>query len=155
MIITVSGAHSAVGKTKVVEILLGLLKGWSALKVTVTHRQGQCPAHKECNVCDELSSDFSIIRRKDIIETKGKDTQRFKAAGAKRVLWLKSKPQALENGLRKALGLLDKAKGLIIESNSALKYLKPDLAVFVQNKDSILKPSAREIINKVDLIITL
>ena len=155
MIITVSGAHSGVGKTKVMEVLLRMLKGWSALKVTVSHRNGLCPVHKDCNTCDELHSDFSIISRKEILETKGKDTQRFKAAGAAKVLWLKSKPEALENGLKKALRLFDETKGLIIESNSALKYIKPDLAIFVKNRNSILKPSAKEILKRVDSVIRL
>ena len=48
-----------------------------------------------------------------------------------------------------------KARGIIIEGNSALKYLKPDLAIFVNKKDSALKNSAKDIINKVDLILTL
>lgn len=154
-IITVSGAHSGVGKTKVVEILLRMLKGWSALKITVTHREGQCPAHKDCHTCDELKDDFSIISNKKIIETKGKDTARFKEAGAKKVLWLKCRPQTLRDGLKEVIPLFKKAKGLVIESNSALKHLKPDLAVFVKNKNSVLKPSAREIINKMDLVVTL
>ena len=77
-IITVSGAHSGVGKTKVAEILLRALKGWSALKVTVTHREGKCPARKNCHTCDELKDDFSIIDNKRIIETKGKDTDQDK-----------------------------------------------------------------------------
>jgi len=156
-IITVSGAHSGVGKTKVVEILLGALKGWGALKVTVTHRGRECPVHKEndCHTCDELKGDFSIIDNKKIIEIKGKDTARFKQAGARKVLWLKSKPEALKAGLKKAISFFKKAKGLIIESNSALKYIKPDLALFVKNKNSLLKPSAREIINKIDLVVTL
>lgn len=154
-IITVSGAHSGVGKTKVSEILLRVLKGWSALKVTVTHREGKCPVHKECHTCNELKSNFSIISNKKIIETKGKDTARFKEAGAKHVLWLKSRPRALGEGLKEVIPLFRKAKGLIIESNSVLKHLKPDLAIFVKNKNSVLKPSAREIINKMDLVVTL
>ncbi len=154
-IITVSGAHSGVGKTKVVEILLGALKGWGALKVTVTHREGACPVHKDCHTCDEVVTGFSITKDRKIIETCGKDTARFKQAGAKKVLWLKSKPEALRAGLKKAILLFKKAKGLIIESNSALKYIKPDLALLVKNKNSLLKPSAREIINKIDLVVTL
>lgn len=154
-IITVSGAHSGVGKTKVAEILLRVLKGWSALKVTVTHRKGQCPVHKDCHTCDELDSDFSIIRNKDIIEQEGKDTQRLKSAGAKKVLWLKAKPEALERGIKKVLASLKEEKGLIIESNSVLKYLQSDLAVLVKNRNSVLKPSAKEIFNKVDLVITV
>ena len=70
------------------------------------------------------------------------------------MLWLKTKPEALERGIRKALALLKEAKGLIIESNSALKYLQPDLAIFVKNEDSVLKPGAEEIFNKADLVIT-
>lgn len=154
-IITVSGAQSGVGKTKVAEALLARLKNWSALKVTVTHPRGACPVHKDCPACGQLQSDFSIISNKDIIETEGKDTQRFKSAGAKEVLWLKSKPAALERGIKCAISLFKKTKGLIIETNSALKYLKPDLAILVKNKDSVLKPSAKEILEKVDLTITV
>ena len=58
-------------------------------------------------------------------------------------------------GLKEAIPLFKKTKGLIMESNSALKHLKPDLALFIKNKNSILKPSAREIINKIDLVVTL
>lgn len=39
-IITVSGAHSGSGKTTLIESLLKFLNGWSALKVTVSHRMG-------------------------------------------------------------------------------------------------------------------
>jgi molybdopterin-guanine dinucleotide biosynthesis protein len=154
-IITVSGAQSGVGKTAVSEMLLRKLKNWSALKITLKHRDGVCPAHKDCKACDELHSDFSIIGRKDIIEEKGKDTQRLKSAGAKKVLWLRAKPKALGSGIEKAISLFKRTNGLVIESNSALKYLKPDLALFVKRKDSILKPSAKEILNKVDIVITL
>ena len=154
-IITVSGAHSGAGKTTLIEALLKPLKGWSALKVTVTHRKGECPARKGCHTCDELGPGFSIVSSKRIIETKGKDTARFKQAGAKKVLWLRSSPRALEQGIKQALALFKKAKGLIIESNSALKYLKPDLAILVKRKDSILKPSAMEILERIDLTLTL
>ncbi len=154
-IITVSGSHSGAGKTTVIEALLKPLKGWSALKVTVTHRKGECPVRKGCHTCDELDSGFSIVSSKRIIEAKGKDTARFKQAGAKRVLWLRSSPQALGRGIQEALALFKRAKGLIIESNSALKYLKPALAILVKRKDSILKPSAREILERIDLTLEL
>ncbi len=153
--ITVSGAHSGTGKTLIAEALLKKLKGWSAMKVTVSHGEGSCPAHKDCNTCDELHSDFSIISSKSVIEAQGKDTQRLKSAGAKKVVWLRARPDALKKAVKKAVPLFKKTKGLIIESNSALKYLRPDLSIFVKRKDSVLKPSAREILNKMDLIVTL
>ena len=154
-IITVSGAQSGVGKTKVAEILLRALKGWDALKITVAHRKGECPVRKGCHTCDELDSGFSIVSNKRIIESYGKDTARFKQAGAKKVLWLRSSPRALEKGVKQALSLFQGVKGLIIESNSALKYLKPDLAILVKRKDSILKPSARQILERIDLTVEL
>lgn len=154
-IITISGAHSGSGKTTLIEDLLRSLKGWSALKVTLTHRKGACPVHKRCHTCDELDSGFSIVRDKKIIQAKGKDTFRFHQAGAKKVLWLRSSPEALEPGIKQALSLFKKAKGLIIETNSALRYLKPDLAIMVKRKDSVLKPSAREILERIDLTLEL
>lgn len=155
-IITVSGAHSGVGKTQVVEMLLKKLKRWSALKITVSH-QGRCPIGRECGACGKMDSDFLVIGRKDIIEEEGKDTQRFKKAGAERVLWLKAKPQGLKKGLKSAISRFKEEKGLIIEGNSALKYLKPDLAIFVRkkNNDGQEKTSASDIKKKVDLILTV
>lgn len=175
-IITVSGAQSGVGKTKVAEMLLKKLKGWSAIKVTVAHRGSVCPRHRDCGACERISSDFAIVSDRKIIEQKGKDTQRFKEAGAKDVLWLKAHPQGLRQGLKKTLSMLKEARGVIIEGNSILKYLKPDLAIFVKRRDSVFpalqtkmrggmrpevlgdwrdKPSAKEIVNKVDLVMAI
>lgn len=151
-IITVSGAQSGVGKTKVAEMLLKKLKGWSAIKVTVSHHGNSCPIERDCGACDELHSGFAIVSDRKIIEQEGKDTQRLKEAGAKKVLWLKAHPQGLKQGLKKTLSMLKKARGIIIEGNSILKYLKPDLAIFVKRGNSVFKPSAKEIFNKVDLV---
>ncbi|MBI4974630.1 MAG: hypothetical protein HZC19_02320 [Candidatus Omnitrophica bacterium] len=153
-LITVSGAHSGAGKTMVVERLLERFKGWACLKVTVLH-EGACPTGKDCGACDELASKFSIISSKNLIEQDGKDTKRFKDAGARKVLWLKSRPQHLKEGLAKAISKLNKARGVIVEGTSVLKYLKPDLAIFVRGRGSTLKPSAKEAIKKVDLILTV
>lgn len=153
-IITVSGAHSGAGKTMVIERLLESLKGWSCLKVTVLH-SGACPAARDCGACDELPSKFSIIGDKERIDEKGKDTERFKKAGAGEVLWLKIPPRYLKEGLAKAISRFKKRKGIIIEGTSVLKHLKPDLAIFVRKNGSALKPSARAVLKKVDLILTV
>lgn len=155
-IITISGAHSGVGKTLVAEMLLNALKGWSALKVTVLH-SGACPTGRSCGACDYLDNPkFSITGEGDIgLEERGKDTERLKRAGARDVLWLRASPEGLERGLKKAISIFKGAKGLIVESTSALKYIKPNFAIFVKKRDSVLKPSARQIIKKVDLIITV
>ena len=153
-IITVSGAHSNVGKTTFIEGLLGKLRGWSCLKVTVLHK-GNCPVGKICSGCEKLSSKFVIIHDKRILQQKGKDTERFKRAGAKQVLWLRSKPHGLKHGLAAALSRFKNTKGLIIEGTSVLKHFAPDLAILIKKRDSLLKDSAQKSIKRVDLILTL
>lgn len=137
-IITVSGAHSNIGKTTVIERLLKIFKGWSCLKVTVT-RKGRCPRKTACGVCSEQDKPFSIISDPGIINQKGKDTQRMKSAGAKKVLWLKATPPGLGDGLKRALKKLETARvrGIVIEGTSILKYLKPDLGIFIDAKGRI------------------
>lgn len=132
-VITVSGERSGVGKTAVVEFLLRQLEGWSALKVTAI-KDGPCPKKISCGVCKRQHMPFSIISAPRVISRKGKDTQRMKAAGARKVLWLKAKPSGLKEGLRKALERFNGSKGVIVEGTSVLKYLKPDLGIFITGK---------------------
>lgn len=145
-IITVSGAYSGIGKTTFVEKLLKRLRGWSCLKVTLMHKGLNCPIHKNCGACDKLDSKFCIVTDKKILTQKDKDTYRFKKAGAKQVFWLKAQTQeGLKQGLKEAMGMFGKSKGLIVEGTSILKYLHPDLAVFITGKDLPWKESAKEI----------
>lgn len=135
-IITVSGAHSGIGKTSVAEKILRQLKGWSALKVTVI-KETPCPRKTPCGVCQEQNSPFSIISVAEIINQPGKDTQRMKSAGAKKVLWLKAIPSGLKEGLKTALQRLKNSPGVVIEGTSVLKYLQPDLGIFIGKKGRI------------------
>ena len=133
-IITVSGSHSGVGKTYLATKILKKLKGWSALKVTVS-RNGRCGRGNPCGVCDKLSTKFSVITDARIISQKGKDTQRLKDAGAKEVIWLQASPRGLKDGLKEAISRFKKTKGLVVEGTSVLKYIKPHLAIFLVGKD--------------------
>ncbi len=146
-VITVSGAYSGIGKTTFIEELLKQLKGWPCLKVTLMHKGLRCPIHKNCGACNKLDSKFCIVTDKKILEQKGKDTYRFKQAGAKQVFWLKAQTQeGLKQGLKKAMAMFGKSKGLIVEGTSVLKYLHPDLAVFITGNESPWKESAKEVV---------
>lgn len=129
-IITVSGSSSGVGKTRLVEKILEELKGWSAIKVTVV-KDGACPRKMPCGVCESQTTPFTIITDRRIINQKGKDTYRMKMAGAKRTVWLKAKPAGLKEGLEKTIKKLKGSPGIIIEGTSVLKYMKPDLGLYV------------------------
>lgn len=153
-VITVSGAESGAGKTTVAERLLKGLKGWSALKVT-TIKEGPCPRETPCGICEEQDAQFTIVADNHILNQRGKDTQRMRTAGAREVLWLKARPSALKKGIKAALKKFKHTRGVVIEGTSVLKYLKPDLAIFVRGKGATLKPSAKAVIKKVDLILTV
>lgn len=150
-IITVSGTHSGVGKTTFIEQMLRKLKNWSCLKVTVS--KDNCPRDKTCGICPEIKNPFYIIKEEDIINQPGKDTARFKFAGAKEVIWLKAKPIGLKAGLSKALLEFSDCEGIIIEGTSVLGYIKPDLAIYLEGKNREIKESAKQFKRKADVIL--
>lgn len=131
--IVISGEKSGIGKTYLAQQLLRCLQGWSALKVTVS-KDGGCPNDKNCGICQGIKKPFYIVKDKDVINQAGKDTARLKVAGAKKVIWLKAKPEGLRMGLEKAFSQFRGCRGLIIEGTSVLKFFKPDLNIHVNSK---------------------
>ncbi|MFH1752556.1 MAG: hypothetical protein ABH875_00075 [Candidatus Omnitrophota bacterium] len=158
--IVVTGSYSNVGKTLMAEWLLKQLPGWSALKVTVRHnreggRRYKCPRNKGCSACTDFKGDFDVVTDRKIIDQKGKDTARLKKAGAKRVAWLRSTSKGLKRGLKKAFLELKDSEGLVIEGASVLKYLKPDIAIYMKGRAHPLKRSAEAAQKKADIVINL
>jgi len=131
--IVISGEKSGIGKTYLAQRLLRCLRGWSALKVTVS-KDGSCPNGKNCGICRGIKKPFYIVKDKNIINQAGKDTARLKAAGAKEVIWLKAKPEGLRNGLKKVFSQFRDCRGIVIEGTSVLKFFKPDLNMHVKSK---------------------
>lgn len=135
-IVVVSGAKSGVGKTYVAQHLLKGLSRWSALKVTVSKKKG-CPRGKNCGICSEIKKPFYIIKDRKIINQAGKDTARLKESGAKQVIWLKAKPEGLREGLDKALAAFSDCQGVVIEGNSVLKFIQPDLNIHLYKRGKL------------------
>ncbi len=134
-IISVTGAHSRVGKTTLCSILLNEFRGFGAIKFTKT------PLYAS------LTDDIKILNQK------GKDTGIFLESGAERVIWIQSPYYELENILKTALGRMADLKGVVIEGNSPVDFLNPHLIVFIIGVDGEIKPSALEVSKKADIII--
>jgi molybdopterin-guanine dinucleotide biosynthesis protein len=141
--IVVAGSRSGIGKTAAAERILRKLRGWSAIKVT-TVKESNCPRRvRSCSICQDLKGDYEIIKELRIIQEVGTDTARLKEAGAKRVLWLKASLKGLEAGIKEAVSILKDAPGVVIEGSSVLRYINPDLVVYLRdNKDKELKVSS-------------
>jgi len=134
-IISVTGAHSKVGKTTLCSILLKNLKGFGAIKFTRT------------SLYEKIVEDPEIITQKDT------DTGIMSEAGAEKVVWVQSPSEKLEDPLNIALGKMTGLKGVVVEGNSPAEYMEPDLVLFIIGDDGRIKPSAVELSKKADVII--
>lgn len=125
-IIVVGGDGRGAGKTA---LICGLIRAlpdsrWTAVKVT-THTHGQSDPVFEETVAGERS-----------------DTGRYLAGGAQRSLLVTAEGGALETILRKICEDRARDAHLIFESNSVLRYVRPDLCLAVaSNLKGEHKPS--------------
>ncbi|MBL7032333.1 MAG: hypothetical protein ISR97_04030 [Nitrospira sp.] len=134
-IISVTGAHSKVGKTTLCSILLKHLKGFGAIKFTRTSLYAR------------------IVEDPEIITQKNTDTGIMSEAGAEKVIWIQSPSEKLEDPLNIALGKMTGLKGVVVEGNSPVDYMEPDLILFIIGDDRHIKPTAIELSKKADIII--
>lgn len=135
-IITVSGSHSGIGKTLLAEYLLSLLQDFAAIKVSIE------------DFFTAVSCDDATIM------VPGKDTFRLKSSGAKQVIWVRSPEHTLMESMEQASSLLIDCAGVLIEGNSILTYVNPDIAFFVYGGElQTLKPSRLYALQKARIII--
>ena len=151
-IVAVSGFSSNVGKTTLVCELLRQLPGWEAIKLTRGHYRscGRDPAG--CCVSDLLRDEPVVRSGRAANYQSGKDTGHFWDAGAANVHWVIVKDDQVERGINEALSRVE-ADGVIIEGNSFLEYVTPDLAIMcARSEGGKIKPSARKNLAKSDFL---
>lgn len=136
LIVGIGGAHSGAGKTTYAALLIKKLKGWGAVKYTKTA------------LYSSIIDDVEILAKED------KDTGIFLNSGAERVLWVQAPASELGEVLPQAIERLSDLKGIIVEGNSAIEFLKPDVIIFIWGNDpNRIKESARRILNTVDVLV--
>lgn len=78
----------------------------------------------------------------------GKDTGRYWDAGASNVHWAVVTDKQVGEGVRAALGRVE-SEGVLIEGNSLLRHVEPDLFLMVARPDVLkIKPTARRALSK-------
>ena len=154
MSIVVIGGHSRnVGKTSVVAGLISALPelNWTAMKIT-QYGHGVCSANGAPCDCATADHAWAISEEKD--RSGETDTSRFLVAGAKRVWWVRTEQGRLAEAMPAVRQRLEGAGNVIVESNSVLKFLRPDLYLTVldpANED--FKNSAREFLDQASGVI--
>jgi len=152
--LVVIGGHSRnVGKTSVVAGLIAALAEmqWTAVKIT-QYGHGICSANGEA--CDCATGDHSWAISEERDRSGQTDTSRFLAAGASQVFWVRTEQGRLAEAMPTLRHRLATPRNVIIESNSVLKFLRPDLYLTVLDPATAdFKNSAREFLDRADAVI--
>jgi len=152
--IVVIGGHSrSVGKTSVVAGLISALRelDWTAVKIT-QYGHGVCSANGEACDCATGDHSWAISEEKD--RSGESDTSRFLVAGAARALWVRTEQGRLAEAMPALRKRLEAAGNVMVESNSVLKFMRPDLYLTVLDPSTEdFKNSAREFLDRAGAVI--
>src|SRR5216684_4342119 len=154
MAIVIIGGHSrSVGKTSVVAGLIAALSEfeWTAVKIT-QYGHGICSANGEACDCATTDHAWAISEEKD--RSGESDTSRFLVAGASRSLWVRTEQGRLAEAMPALRQRIVQARNVIVESNSVMKFLRPDLYLTVLAPTTAdFKTSAREFLDWASAVI--
>lgn len=154
MPIVVIGGHSrSVGKTSVVSGLIVALPEfhWTALKIT-QYGHGICSANG--GACDCATDDHSFAVTEERDRSGESDSSRFLAAGAVHAWWVRTQQGHLAEAMPRVRQILSGAENAIIESNSILRFLKPDLYLTVLDPQTAdFKTSAQMFLDRADAVL--
>lgn len=154
MAIVVIGGHSrSVGKTSVAAGLISALREfeWTAVKIT-QYGHGVCSANGAPCDCATADHAWAISEEKD--RGGDSDTSRFLRAGATRALWIRTEQGRLAEAMPALRNRLEQSRHVMVESNSVLKFLRPDLYLTVLDPGTEdFKTSAREFLDRAGAVI--
>jgi hypothetical protein len=152
--IVVVGGHSrSVGKTSVVAGVIFALRDfdWTAVKIT-QYGHGICSANGQA--CDCATDDHSWAITDERDRSGESDTSRFLLAGALRSLWVRTEQGRLAEAMPALRAKIEGAANVIVESNSVMKFLRPDLYLTVLDPATAdFKNSAREFLDRADAVL--
>jgi hypothetical protein len=154
MAIVVIGGHSrSVGKTSLVAGLIAALPEyhWTALKIT-QYGHGVCSLNGESCHCATDDHSWAISEEKD--RSGDSDTSRFLVAGAVRALWVRTEQGRLAEAVPTIRRRLAESGNTILESNSILKFVRPDLYLTVLDPATAdFKRTAQDFLDRADAVI--
>lgn len=156
MATVVVGGHSRnVGKTSVVAGIIAAIPEafWVAAKIT-QFGHGVCSVSAEPCDCALNEREHSWSVDEEFDRSGATDTSRFLVAGAQRSLWVRTKQGMLAEAMPALRRELEGAPNVILESNSVLRFMRPDLYLTVldfENPD--FKDSAREFLDRAGAVV--
>src|SRR5262252_5298067 len=154
MSLVVIGGHSrSVGKTSVVAGLIAALPefNWTALKIT-QYGHGICSA--DGKPCHCATDDHTRAITEEHDRSGESDSSRFLVAGAHHSIWVRTRQGMLGQAMPDIQRRIAGAENVIMESNSIVRFLQPDLYLTVLDTGTEdFKDSAREFLDRADGVI--
>ncbi len=144
MLIVVGGHSRKIGKSSVVEGLIRALSEfqWTAIKIS-THRHGAAEGGAPFQLVEETAPGSG-------------DSGRYLLAGAVRAYWLRTGAAGLEPAVPPLRKILAESGDAIIESNTVLHFVRPDLVLFVADPAvEDWKKSAAELWDRADAVVLI
>lgn len=156
MAVIVVGGHSRnVGKTSVAAGLIAAMPqlGWTAVKITQLGH-GVCSHSGEPCDCDLGDTDHAWSLDEEFDRSGSSDSSRYLVAGASRSYWLRTQQGHLAEALPDLRSLINGSAHVMIESNSILRFLRPDIYLTVLDPATAdFKPSARDYLDRADALV--
>ena len=138
MKLLVVGGHTRnIGKTSLAASIIAATRelDWTALKITQYGHHICSTSGDACGcVVEDPEHPFAITPELDA--TSGTDTARLLQAGAREVYWVRTRSGDLDQAMPDLRKLLDGREYVLMESNSILRFLKPDLYISVLQYDA-------------------
>jgi molybdopterin-guanine dinucleotide biosynthesis protein len=154
MPILVIGGHTRnVGKTSVVAGIIAALPEfhWTAVKIT-QYGHGVCSANGEACDCATADHSFAVSEERD--RSGDSDTSRFLVAGADHSWWVRTQQGQLAEAMPRIRKILSSTQNAIIESNSILRFIKPDLYLTVLDPATAdFKASAQTFLDRANAVL--
>jgi len=152
-LIVIGGHTRSVGKTSVVAGLISALREmhWTALKIT-QYGHGVCSANGEACDCATADHSWAVTEERD--RSGESDSSRFLVAGAEHSWWVRTQQGRLAEAMPRVREILGSAQNVIVESNSILRFVKPDLYLTVLDPTTEdFKTSAQEFLDRADAVL--
>lgn len=129
--IGIGASNSGAGKTTVASCILNhFITEQKNLPLSAHKKWG---AIKYTNTRDEIS----VIEDEWLLMEKNKDTWHLLQAGASQVIWVKAPRSGLAQILPGVLSRLSHLDFCVVEGNSAIEFLKPDVVIFIFGNNKV------------------
>ncbi len=155
MLVVVGGHTRNIGKTSVICSIIRSTPqfAWTAIKIT-QYGHGVCSKNGEACACVAPDHSYALLRELDAAA--GTDTSRYLAAGAQRSYWARTESGNLGEALPALRRIWESAENTIVESNSILQFVKPELYLTVVDFGvEDFKESSRRYLDRADAVMAV